>query len=269
MLGAIAGDIIGSRFELRPTQDKAFALFDPECRFTDDTVLTVAIASGLLEDQYYDDRRQHYVEHLHDWFAQYPDAGYGESFQSWADDRKRQPYNSWGNGSAMRVSPVGWAFASLEQTLAEAETTAATTHNHPEGMRGARAIAAAIYLARTGGSQESIGDYIASVHGYDLSVPIEEQRRTYHFDVSCAGSVPQAVRCFLESHDYESAIRNAVSLGGDTDTLCCMSGAIAEAYYGGVPPPIAVMALTFLDSPLRDVLTRFASKYAVPMPWDD
>jgi ADP-ribosylglycohydrolase len=269
MLGAIAGDIIGSRFELRPTWMRDFTLFDTECRFTDDTVLTVATASALLEEQYYNDRRQHYVEQYHDWFAQYPDAGYGESFYSWADDRKRAPYGSWGNGAAMRVSPVAWAFDTLEETIREAGLSASVTHDNPEGMKGAQAIAAAVFLARTGKIKEEIAKYIGKETGYDLSQPLEEQRRVYRFDVSAAGSVPQAIRCFLESDDYESAVRNAVWLGGDTDTLACMAGSIAEAFYGGVPAPIAVEALTYLEAPLSDVIVRFYESRGIPLPWSD
>lgn len=269
MLGAIAGDIIGSRFELRPIRMRDFTLFHPECRFTDDTVLTVAVAAALLTEQLYDDRRQHYVEQYHDWFAQYPDAGYGESFYSWADDRKRAPYGSWGNGSAMRVSPIGWVFPTLEETLAEAKLSAEVTHDHPAGIKGAEAIAAAVFLARTGSTKEQIAEYITDTVGYDVSVPLEEQRKVYRFDVSCSGSVPQAIRCFLESQDFESAARNAVWLGGDTDTLACMAGSIAEAFYGGVPPELAVPALTTLEGPLRDVATAFCEKYGVPLPWSE
>jgi len=269
MLGAIAGDIIGSRFELHSIRDRNFTLFHYESRFTDDTVLTVAIANALLTEQEYDDRRQHYIDQLHDWFAQYPDAGYGESFYSWADDRKRQPYGSWGNGSAMRVSPIGWAFNTLEETLAEAELSASVTHDNPGGIKGARAIAACIFLARHGKTKEEIAEYVTNTIGYDVSVPLEETRRVYRFDVSCAGSVPQAIRCFLEADDYENTVRNAVWLGGDTDTLACMGGSIAEAYYGGVPAPIALEALTLIPAPLRNVTVAFCERYNIMLPWGD
>ncbi len=232
MIGAIAGDIIGSRFEASPTNGTDFPLFDERSRFTDDTVLTVAVAEWLLEGG-------SLVDRFHEYFAAYPHAGYGGSFILWAAQKRREPYGSWGNGSAMRVSPVAYAAESLPEVLELATRTAEVTHDHPEGIRGAQASAAAVFLARKGEEKGGLRSYIEKTFGYDLSPALEEIRATYSFDVSCQGSVPQSVVCFLESQDFESAVRNAVSLGGDADTMACIAGSIAEPYYGGVPVEIA------------------------------
>lgn len=254
MLGAIAGDIIGSVFEGNATKSLDFPLFHEFCRFTDDTVLTVAVADWILNGG-------ELIDLLHDYFHAWPDAGFGGTFLFWAARRERQPYRSWGNGAAMRVSPVGFAFDSLEQVLDRAEASAAVTHNHPEGIRGAQATAAAIFLARTGTSKREIRDFTQRRFGYDMDQSLDELRPTYHFDVSCQGSVPQSIVAFLESEDYESAVRNAVSLGGDADTMACIAGGIAEAFYGGVPESIASRALEMLDKPLRDTTLRFRQQY--------
>jgi ADP-ribosylglycohydrolase len=259
MLGAIAGDVIGSVHESAATKTKRFSLFTPESCFTDDTVLTVAVAECLLTGR-------GYVKTFHKYHKAYPDAGYGQSFRLWAELRRQEPYGSWGNGSAMRVSPVAFAFDELPVVLAEAERCAAVTHNHPHGIRGAQATAAAIFLARQGQQKPAIQEYLERTFGYRLDEPLRKIRRTYLFDVSCEGSVPQSLRAFLESTSLEDAIRNAISLGGDADTMACIAGGVAEAYYGGVAPEIAAETLGRLDDRLRGVVERFRDKYGLNQP---
>jgi ADP-ribosylglycohydrolase len=259
MLGAIAGDIIGSVHEYAGTKTSDFDLFHPDCTFTDDTVLTVAVADCLLHQLDYADTFHQYVQ-------AYPTAGYGLAFAQWAHGRKREPYNSWGNGSAMRVSPVAYAFDSLDDVLAEAERSAQVPHDHPEGVRGAQATAAAVWLARVRATKPEIRDRIQQLFAYDLHRALDEIRPTYRFDVSCQGTVPPAIIAFLESTDYEDAVRKAISLGGDADTLACITGAIAEAFYGGVPAPIAKRALGLLDERLRAVTLEFRERYVNPAP---
>lgn len=254
MIGAIAGDIIGSIHEGSGTKTKDFPLFAEYCWFTDDTVLTVAVAAQLL---YGGD----YVDLFHDYFQAYPQAGFGGSFIRWAADRRREPYNSWGNGSAMRVSPIGFAFDSLDEVMAQARKSAEVTHNHLEGVRGAQATAVAIFLARMGRDKSDIKTHLQSEFGYQLGERLDDIRQAYCFDVSCQGSVPQSIIAFLESDDYEDAVRNAVSLGGDADTMACIAGGIAEAYYGGVPADISKQALDRLDVPLQSVVAEFVEKF--------
>jgi len=254
MLGAIAGDIIGSVYEWNNIKTKEFELFSHEAFFTDDSVLTVALADSILSGE-------NYGEVMRRYYRQYPDAGYGGSFHGWAMGEGFMPYNSWGNGSAMRTSPAGYAFASLDEVLAKAAYYAAFTHNHPEGIKGAQATAAAIFLARTGSSKEEIKSYIIKQFNYDLSRTIAEIRPDYEFDVSCQGTVPQSITAFLESENYEDAIRNAISIGGDSDTVACITGGIAEAFYGKLPQNIAETALNILDENLRGTVVRFYDKY--------
>jgi ADP-ribosylglycohydrolase len=254
MIGAITGDIIGSIHEGAGTKTKDFPLFDKGCRFTDDTVLTVAVAEKLLYDG-------DYVDLFHDYFHAYPGAGYGGSFIRWASFRNRDPYNSWGNGAAMRVSPIGFACASLDEVLREARQSAQVTHNHPEGIRGAQATAVAVFLARLGGRKLEIKAYIEREFGYDLGGRLDDIRKGYRFDISCQGSVPQSIIAFLESDSYEDAVRNAISLGGDADTMACIAGGIAEAYYGEVPEAIRAQALALLDHRLRAVVDEFSARY--------
>lgn len=254
MLGAIAGDIIGSVYESDNIKTKEFPLFDPRCHFTDDTVLTVALADAILNERVYSTFMKSYVH-------RYPNAGYGASFYRWALSTGDQPYHSYGNGAAMRISPVGWAFDRLEEILEKARQFTEVTHNHPEGIKGAQAIAAAIFLARTGRSKEEIRSYIETTFHYDLSRTLDEIRPRYVFDASCQGTVPQAIRAFLESRDFEDAIRNAISIGGDSDTLACIAGGIAEAFYGGVPRLISEKVWEILDEDLRDVILKFRNKY--------
>lgn len=254
MLGSIVGDIIGSVYEWNNIKTKDFPLFHVNCQFTDDTVLTVAVADVILNGG-------KYAERLKEYYHCYPYAGYGGNFRHWCESNYNAPYNSWGNGSAMRVSPVGFAGADLNSVLREAKRSAEVTHNHPEGIKGAQATAAAIFLARTGHEKGVIKSYIETAFGYDLGQTLETIRPGYQFDVSCQGSVPQAILAFLESTDFEDAIRNAVSFGGDSDTIACITGGIAEAFYGGVPEPIAHQALAYLDQPLNVVTMEFMSKY--------
>lgn len=255
MIGAIAGDIIGSVHEGVGTKTKRFPLFDRHSRFTDDTVLTVAVAESILLES-------DLVDTLHDYFHRYPQAGFGGYFIEWAVLRRREPYNSWGNGSAMRVSPVGFAYDTLDDVMQHAERTAAVTHNHPEGIRGAQATAAAIYLARAGNDKQAIRQQLEALFGYDLSTRLSDIRETYEFDVSCQGSVPQSMVAFLEASDFEDAIRNAISLGGDADTMACIAGGIAEAYWG-VPDKIAKQTLAYLDDQLRKVVEEFIRRFGV------
>lgn len=254
MLGSIVGDIIGSVHEGSGTKTSDFVLFHPDCRFTDDTVLTIAVAAKLL-------RGGSYIDLYHDYFHAYPQAGYGQTFILWAGYRKREPYGSWGNGSAMRVSPVAYAFETLEEVLTEARRSAEVTHNHPEGIRGAEATAAAIFLARKGESKGRIKEQVEKLSGYDLSMSLAEIWHEYYFDVSCQGSVPQSIIAFLESTGYEDAVRKAIALGGDADTMACIAGGIAEAHYGEVPHAIAHQALSLLEPPLREVVNEFQLRY--------
>jgi ADP-ribosylglycohydrolase len=253
VIGAILGDIIGSVYEWNNIKTKQFDLFNPDCFFTDDTVLTIALAESILTG---DD----YAPLMKAYYRRYPDAGYGGFFHRWARADDSQPYNSWGNGAAMRISSVGFAFDTLDEVLARAAEYTAVTHNHSEGIKGAQATASAIFLARTGSTKVDISDYAASTFGYELSRSVDEIRPTYRFDESCQGTVPQAIVCFLESTDFEDSIRNAISLGGDRDTLVRITGGIAQAYYG-VPAVIANWAMSVLDENLRDLTARFMSTY--------
>lgn len=254
MLGAIAGDIIGSVYEGRAIKTADFPLFQEGSRFTDDTVLTLAIAHAILEDQ-------EYGQTLKDFGRQYPHAGYGGHFYQWIFEEEVKPYNSWGNGSAMRVSPVGFGFDNREKVLEEARKTAQVSHNHPEGIKGAQATALAVFLARKGEDKEVIREEISGRFGYDLGRTVAGIRPTYSFDVSCQGSVPEALVAFLDSEDYEDAVRLAVSLGGDSDTLACIAGGIAQAYYGEIPQSIIRNARERLTPHLRQVLDRFEKAY--------
>jgi len=256
MLGAIAGDVIGSVHEYIATKSTTFDLFVPESRFTDDTVLTVAVAECLLTGR-------DYVDAFHDYFLAYPNAGYGLRFFHWASAGHRHPYNSYGNGSAMRVPPVGHAFDTMEEVLAEAARSAAVTHNHPEGIKGAQATAAAVFMGRRGESKKRMKNWLERTFGYNLSDRLDDLRPAYSFDESCQGTVPAALIAFLESEDYEDAVRKAISLGGDADTLACITGAVAEPHYGGVPPHIAAPTQAALDDRLRSVVVRFCERYGI------
>ena len=261
MLGALAGDIIGSVYE---HNDQWMAmrtpdfqpLFHPKSRFTDDTVLTIALADALLHG--FD-----FAEIFKQYYQRYPDAGYGKGFKGWVNSSGLEPYNSFGNGSAMRVSPIAYAYDSLADVLQNAQRSAAVTHNHVEGIKGAQATAAAIYLARTGKTKDEIRNYIVEEFQYQLDRSIDDMRPTYVFDATCQGSVPQAIRAFIEADGFESAVRLAISLGGDCDTLACIAGSIAEAFYGGLPADIQNQTLQRLDKPLLELVRKFAATYQI------
>ena len=257
MIGAIVGDVIGSYFEHYPTKYTDFELFSENSFFTDDTVLTVAVADWLLRGG---DLRTYF----HDYVDRYPGAGYGGTFLNWAQCRERDPYGSWGNGSAMRVSPVAYARESLPEVLRLAEQTAAVTHNHPDGILGALAVAGCVFVTRQGGSKEDVRTFVKTEIGYDLSRTIDSIRPFYSFDVSCAGSVPEAITAFLESNSVEHAIRLAISLGGDSDTMACIAAAIAEPFFGGVPDELWLPARERLDAPLVDVVHAFYDAHVTP-----
>ena len=254
MLGAIAGDIIGSVYEYQPLKTKSFPLFSETSRFTDDTVLTIAVASSILDSE-------DYGASIGMFAGRYPDADYGGLFVRWLQSLNKSPYNSWGNGSAMRVSPVGFAFDSIDEILSEARKSAEVTHDHPEGVKGAQATALAIYLARIGASKGEIKGEIHKRFAYDLSRKLDEIRPTYSYDVSCQGTVPEAIIAFLESESFEDAIRNAVSLGGDSDTLACITGGIAQAFYKEIPGKIKTAVYARLPLEFIQIIDQFQSTF--------
>lgn len=250
MLGAIAGDIIGSVYEFHPWQGNRndFPLFSKKSGFTDDTVLTIALAQALIGDYKNDEQlKDNIINNFHLYGRKYPDSGFGGRFNNWLRRESKESYNSLGNGSAMRVSPVGWFYNSLEDTEKYAKISAEVTHNHPEGIKGACSVAGSIFLARKGKTKEKIKNYVSGKYGYDLSRTLIEIKKDYHFDETCPGSVPESITAFLESDNFEEAIRNAVWLGGDADTQAAIAGSIAEAFYDGVPPAIKNESLARLD----------------------
>ena len=262
MLGAIIGDTVGSIYEFDNIKTTDFPLFSERSEFTDDSIMSFAVADWLLRDEHHTHKE---LEASMVRFAyEYPNpiGGYGGSFYRWLfSGRERVPYNSWGNGSAMRVSAVGWAFDTLEETLRVAEISAAITHNHPEGIKGAQAVAAAIFLGRTGKTKAEIKEYVETRFGYDLSRTCEEIRPGYTFQESCQGTVPEAIIAFLDSTDFESAIRLAVSLGGDSDTLACITGGLAEAYYKEIPEEIVKEMWSRLPETLREILREMKGRF--------
>ncbi|MFZ1519452.1 MAG: ADP-ribosylglycohydrolase family protein [Ignavibacteriaceae bacterium] len=257
MLGAITGDIIGSVYEfdsLKPEYD--FPLFVKDSEFTDDTVLTVALADSILNDFFYLDKLRQY-------YRGYPDAGYGGMFHKWARFKNPKPYNSWGNGSAMRVSPVGWAYNDLETVLQKAKESAEVTHNHPEGIKGAQATASAIFISRTKHSKKEIKEFVEKNFSYNLDLDLEELRKNYRFNESCQDTVPQAIFTFLISDNFEDSIRKAIYIGGDSDTLACINGSIAEAFYGGVPEEIKPEVYKRMDSRITIITNDFREKFII------
>ena len=248
MLGAIVGDIVGSVYEFNNHKSKDFELFQGCSHFTDDTILSIATAEALITDR-------DYARAYRQFGKQYP-SSYGGMFSVWLHDEKMGPYNSFGNGSAMRVSPVAWFHDRESRVLTDAERTAEVTHNHPEGVKGAQATALTIFRVRNGASNADIAEEIQDRFGYDLSTSIDDIRPTYTFDVTCQGSVPQAIRCYLEASDFEDAIRNAISIGGDSDTIVAITGSIAEAKWG-VPTEIRREAIERLDEDLRHIYFHF------------
>lgn len=259
ILGAITGDVIGSVYEWRNVKTTIFPLFTYRSNFTDDSVLTFATMNAILEGTSYE-------KNYHEFGNKYRGRGYGGRFTEWLQKSDMKPYNSWGNGSAMRVSPVGWAFNTLDEVLRQATLSAEVTHNHPEGIKGAQAVASAIYLARIGKSKNEIKSYIETTFNYDLSRTIDEIRPTYVFHVSCQKSVPEAIIAFLESTDFENAIRLAVSLGGDSDTIACITGSIAEAFYGAVPDDIEKTVLKILPQEIIELIYKFTEKTQLFIP---
>ena len=260
MYGAILGDIIGSPYEFdRGEKTKDFELFPSRARFTDDTVMTIAVAEALFcagTDADEATVKTDVVHFMQRWGRRYPRAGYGGMFRKWLVTEHPQPYGSFGNGSAMRVSSVGWLYDTLSRTREVARWTAEVTHNHPEGVKGAESVASAIFLARTGHAKDAIYDYITEEFGYDLSRTLDTIRPGYRMDVTCPGSVPEAIIAFLESTDMIDAIRGAVSIGGDTDTIACIAGGIAESYYG-CPDDLRSICESRLPEEMRTVLYAF------------
>ena len=256
MFGAIVGDIVGSPYEFGSWKSKDFPLLMPNSGPTDDSIMTIAVGIACVEAncECEDEFKRVLVQKMHELGQQYPDAGYGGMFEDWLLEGKTEPYGSFGNGSAMRVAPVAWVAESLEDAERLAKWSAEVTHDHPAGICGAQAVAAAIYLARTGADKEKIRSYIEETY-YDLDFTLDQIRPGYKFDVTCQGSVPQAIRCFLEAEDFEDAIRNAVSLGGDCDTQAAMAGAIAEAYWG-IPEEIREAVMSRLDDTLLEYLDQ-------------
>ena len=262
MIGALIGDIVGSRFEWRNTKSRDFYFFEKHCFFTDDSVMSLAVCDALLESNKDPETlEQCTIASMQRIGRQYPRCGYGELFFDWIMSENPKPYNSWGNGSAMRVSGCGFAGDSLEEVIQLSRIVSSVSHNHPEGIKGAEATAVALFLARQKTPLHEIKKYIEDTY-YVLDFTIDSLRPTYRFDVSCQGSVPQALEAFFESSDFESAIRNAISLGGDSDTLGAICGGVAEAYYG-VPRELREQACRFLDDTLLDVLHRFEERYGV------
>jgi ADP-ribosylglycohydrolase len=260
MLGAIIGDIIGSRFEFdRGGKSRDFELFTKECEFTDDTVMTIAVAEALLDagkDADENTVKEKLVSSLRKWGRKYPDAGYGGRFRGWLSSWDPKPYGSYGNGSGMRVSSVGWLYDTLERTREVARWTAEITHNHPEGIKGAESVASAIFLARNHATMEEISEYIEKEFSYDFSRSLDEIRPAYKHVEDCMHTMPEAFECFFESESYEACIRNVMYIGGDTDTLAAIAGAVAGAFWE-IPVSFVAKADEYLDDDIKAVIKRF------------
>lgn len=254
MLGAIAGDIIGSPYEGRRIKTTDFPLLSERSRFTDDSVLTVATAQVLLTGE-------PYALHFRRFAQAFPRAGYGGDFWAWSHQPGAPPYQSRGNGSAMRVSPIGCWAGSEAEALAEAERSSIVTHDHPEGIRGAKAVALAVFLAKSGATKDGIRERIQQTIGYPLRLSLDEIRPGYSFDVSCQGSVPEAITAFLEAESYEQAVRLAVSLGGDSDTQAAIAGDIAEAYWGPLPEALTTAIRAKLPWSFLEVIDAFEARF--------
>lgn len=256
IIGAIAGDIIGSTYEFCPVKKMEFGLFKTHTTFTDDTVMTLANAQWLTDEP--DHSPSRLVDIMHSLGKKFPDRGYGGHFRRWLINEDTEPYNSYGNGSAMRVSPIGFYAKTLDETLRLAKISAEVTHNHPEGIKGAQATAASIFMARQGASKTEIRDYIESTFQYDLHRTVDEMRPRYNFTEICQTSVPESIICYLESDTWEETVRKAISMGGDADTMACIAGGIAAATPGmSVPDAIADRCYWILDPQLRQTLNRF------------
>jgi len=256
MLGAITGDVIGSFYENNKVKTTDFPLLRDISRITDDTVMTCAVADALISEKI---DGSDFASFMKLWGKRYPNAGYGGYFKRWLGSPHPQPYNSWGNGSAMRVSAIGWAAATEEECLLLAEASAVCTHNHPEGIKGAQAVALAVFLARQGSNKEEIRQKISEHFGYNLERTIEDIRPEYDFEISCQASVPESILAFLDAENFEQAIRNAISLGGDADTQAAIAGAIAEAFWGSVPPKFRAMVIPRLPGDILDIIDRFSA----------
>lgn len=257
IIGSICGDVIGSSHEFHPIKTKDFRLYNHYSEFTDDTVMTLAIASWLIKDK---TSKDVLISEIKKFGLKYPNAGYGRMFYFWLHQDNPEPYGSWANGSAMRVSPVAWVADSLDEAQELAKMSAVVTHDHPEGIKGALATCDAIFLARTCSSKDEIKRHIEKNYGYDLNRKVDDIRPDYDFDVSCAGSVPESIICFLEADNFEDTIRNAVSLGGDADTQAAIAGGIASAFWE-VPPKISARSIRRLDSNLLETFIKFREKY--------
>ncbi|HEQ72149.1 MAG TPA: ADP-ribosylglycohydrolase family protein [Spirochaetia bacterium] len=267
MIGAIIGDIAGSTYEFGSEKPAQATFFRKGSAITDDSILTVATARALLElravGKSAADSRLYYKNHYLLYGRRYPHAGYGQSFKEWLSSPDPRPYGSYGNGSAMRVSPIGYAFPTLKETLREAGKSAAVTHNHPDGIKGARAVAGAVFLAFHGGSKEDVRAFVENEIGYPLRFNLEKLHREYRFEIQCAKSVPQAVFAFLESGDFTGAVRNALYIGGDSDTISCIAGAIAGAYYKKIPEDIIESAMCFMDAEMKKTVKEFNEAFGV------
>jgi len=260
MLGAIIGDIVGSRYEWNNIKTKEFEFLTYHCEFTDDSVMSLAVAKALLDCvDFYESLGKFTVKAMQEVGRPYPNCGYGDMFRRWMYSDYPKPYNSFGNGAAMRVSACGFAANTLDEAIVLSRKVTEVTHDHPEGIKGAEATAVCIFLARTGSNILEIRDYV-NEHYYPMNFTLSSIRDTYQFNETCQDTVPQAIMAFLESVSFEDAIRNAISIGGDSDTLAAITGGIAEAYYG-VPTDIRKRALTFLDERLLNILNAFESKY--------
>lgn len=257
MIGAMIGDFVGSIYEMNNIKTTDFPLFSPTCRFTDDTVMSIAVADALMNGL-------DMAATLRKYGRLYPQAGYGGRFRQWLMDDAMPDYGSYGNGSAMRASAAGWMAASLEEALELARLSALPTHSHPEGILGAQVVAGCVYLLRHGADKEALRAWVESM-GYTLDFTIDEIRPVYQFDVSCQGSVPQAIVAFLEAEDFESALRLGISIGGDSDTIACIAGALGEAYWGA-PEAMVQHVVHHMPDVLYAPLAAFEAKYAKPLP---
>lgn len=270
MYGAIYGDILGSYYEVHCTKDVSFE-FHRDSTFTDDTVLTAAVCKAILDNplpiksKEINERAFEYAVRYKQYYSFYPNAGFGQMFSKWAADRSDlSKQHSYGNGAAMRAAPIGYAYDDIEQVLLQAKASALYTHNHKEAIKGAQAVASAVFLAKSGAGKSDIREYVCRKFKYDLDSSVDEIRIGYTFDSRADRSVPQAIIAFLDSEDYESAVRNAVSLGGDADTMACISGAIAEAFYHNIPDQIVKFCNSRIDYTIKNVVNEFKRSYSLP-----
>jgi len=254
IIGSVIGDVIGSVYEWNNVKTTEFALFTAKSDFTDDTVLTIAVADSILN-------KKDFAKTIWEYGRKYCGRGYGSNFRKWLQEDNLKPYGSFGNGSAMRVSAVGFAFNNIETVMEVAKQTAVVTHNHPEGIKGAQATATAIFLGRQGKSKQEIKDFLTQTFNYNLDFTLDKIRPTYKFDETCQGSVPQAIVAFLESSDFESAIRLAISIGGDSDTIACITGGIASAYYKQIPTEILDFVMGKLPNEYIEIINKFDKQY--------